>query len=314
MTRKRILVTGASGCIGHYISEALIQDTDHELFLMVRQPSKLKLDLQARPGIHVVEGNMHAIADHKALLATLDSVVLTATVWGGEDTYEINVDKTHELIDYLDPQVCQQILYFSTASILDHQLHVLPEAGEIGTDYIRSKFQCLQKLSQSRWSDRLVALFPTLVFGGDEQKPYSHLSAGLSQILPWLWLARFLKAEGSFHFIHGRDIALVVCHLIAHPELAAGEKLVLGNAKMTLNECVRDLCQFAHKPIYFQIDLTPGLANLIIKLFRIQMAEWDYFCLNYRHFNSDHPINPAHFGIPPYCPTLPELLAITCDR
>lgn len=314
MTRKRILVTGASGCIGHYISEALIQDTDHELFLLVRQRSKLKLDLQARPGIHVLEGNMHAIADYKDLLATLHSVVLTATVWGGEDTYEVNVHKTHQLIELLNPEICEQILYFSTASILDHQLNILPEAGQIGTDYIRSKYQCLELLNQSPWSDRIVSLFPTLVFGGDGHKPYSHLSLGLPEVMAWLWLARFLKADGSFHFVHGRDIALVVSHLIAHPEIARGEKLVLGNAEMTLNECVRDLCAFDHKRIYFQVDLTPGLANLIIKLFHIQMAAWDYFCLNYRYFNYDRPTNPATFGLKPYCPTLSDLLAITCKR
>ncbi|MFN9179242.1 MAG: NAD-dependent epimerase/dehydratase family protein, partial [Dolichospermum sp.] len=44
MTKKRILVTGASGCIGHYISEALIQNTNHELYLLVRNPNKLQVD------------------------------------------------------------------------------------------------------------------------------------------------------------------------------------------------------------------------------------------------------------------------------
>ncbi|MHC5828542.1 MAG: NAD-dependent epimerase/dehydratase family protein, partial [Nostoc sp.] len=30
MSQKRILVTGASGCIGHYLTEALIKETDYE--------------------------------------------------------------------------------------------------------------------------------------------------------------------------------------------------------------------------------------------------------------------------------------------
>ncbi|NJK53172.1 MAG: NAD(P)-dependent oxidoreductase, partial [Leptolyngbyaceae cyanobacterium SU_3_3] len=51
MTSKRIFVTGASGCIGHYIAETLIQETEHELFLMVRNPDKLKFDVHARPGV-----------------------------------------------------------------------------------------------------------------------------------------------------------------------------------------------------------------------------------------------------------------------
>ena len=58
---KRILVTGASGCIGHYLSEALIQETEHELYLLVRNPNKLQLDTQSRPGITVLQGDMGQI-------------------------------------------------------------------------------------------------------------------------------------------------------------------------------------------------------------------------------------------------------------
>ncbi|XTZ12966.1 MAG: SDR family oxidoreductase, partial [cyanobacterium endosymbiont of Rhopalodia inflata] len=48
---KRIFLTGASGCIGHYMTEALIQETAHELFLLVRNPEKLQVDYKARPNI-----------------------------------------------------------------------------------------------------------------------------------------------------------------------------------------------------------------------------------------------------------------------
>ena len=33
--KKRIFITGASGCIGHYIAEKLIQNTEHELFFVL---------------------------------------------------------------------------------------------------------------------------------------------------------------------------------------------------------------------------------------------------------------------------------------
>ena len=44
MSHKRIFITGASGCIGHYIVEFLIQNTHHELYLLVRNPDKLKVE------------------------------------------------------------------------------------------------------------------------------------------------------------------------------------------------------------------------------------------------------------------------------
>ena len=191
MTKKRILVTGASGCIGHYITEGLIEQTDHELYLLVRNPHKLQVDTQYRPGITVLQGDMGRIEDFTDLLKTIDTAVLTATVWGGEDIFDINVTKTVELINLLDPEVCQQVIYFSTASILDSHNQLLKEAGEIGTDYIRSKYECFQKLANSaitqgvansEIASKITKIFPTLVLGGDNTKPYSHLSAGIPEI------------------------------------------------------------------------------------------------------------------------------------
>ncbi|MEJ1932543.1 NAD(P)H-binding protein, partial [Nostoc sp. NIES-2111] len=96
MTKKRILITGASGCIGHYISETLIQETDYELYLLVRNPSKLQVETQFRPGITVLQGDMLNINQLADLLPTIDIAVLTATAWGGEQTFDINVSKTIE--------------------------------------------------------------------------------------------------------------------------------------------------------------------------------------------------------------------------
>ena len=82
MTKKRILVTGASGCIGHYITEALIQNTNYELYLLVRNPDKLQIDTTVRSGITVIQGDMQEIGKFSNLLKTIDIAVLTATSWG----------------------------------------------------------------------------------------------------------------------------------------------------------------------------------------------------------------------------------------
>ena len=170
MSQKRILVTGASGCVGHYISEKLIQETEHELYLLVRNPDKLKVDIQARPGITVLQGDMLEIEQFADLLTTINTAVLTATAWGGDRTFEINVDKTLELMKLLDPGKCEQVIYFSTASVLDSNNQPLKEAGAIGTDYIRSKYDCLHKKGKLAIAPKITTVFPTLVLGGDEKK------------------------------------------------------------------------------------------------------------------------------------------------
>ncbi len=310
--KKRILITGASGCVGHYISEALIQETQHELFLLVRNPQKLQLGSTLRPGVTVLQADLRQIADFRELLQTIHCAILTATVWGGtEEVLAVNVTKTLELVNLLHPEVCLQVLYFSTASLLNRQGDLLPAAYELGTDYIRSKYLCLQQLSKSALASRILPLFPTLVFGGDQQKPASHLSTGLPQLLKWMDLIRYLRVDGSFHFIHGRDIARVVLHLIHHPEVRQLQPLVLGNPEITVNECVADLCSYLGRSRRWQINLSPWLINLAIKLFRIQMAPWDYFCLNHRYFGYNNPVNPATLGLPSYCPTVADLLRVS---
>ncbi|HEY9800715.1 MAG TPA: NAD(P)-dependent oxidoreductase [Leptolyngbyaceae cyanobacterium] len=309
---KRILITGASGCIGHYISEALIQETDYELYLLVRNPNKLQVDTQFRPGITVLQGDMQNISQLADLLPTIDVAVLTATAWGGEQTFDINVSKTIELLNLLDPERCEQVIYFSTASVLDSHNQPLKEAGEIGTDYIRSKYECLDKVSQLPISSKITTVFPTLVLGGDAKKPYSHLTSGIPEVTKYINLIRFLQADGSFHFIHGKDIATVVKHLIVNPtKEAASRKLVLGQKRLTANQAIEQVCAYLGKKIYFRIPLSISLANIIIAVFRIQMAAWDRFCMNYRHFTYDKVTNPDSFGLPNYCATMSDVLKIS---
>jgi nucleoside-diphosphate-sugar epimerase len=313
MSAKRIFITGASGCIGHYIADLLIRQTEHELFFLVRDPAKLRFDYNTRPGVTVIQGDMREIERQGRLLKTVDSAILSATAWGGtEETFDTNVTKTIRLLNLLDPILCQQVIYFSTASILDRHQQPLVEAGEIGTDYIRSKYECHEQLMKLAIAPRVTTLFPTLVFGGDDQKPYSHLSAGIKDVIKWAKLIRFFQADGSFHFLHAQDIAQVVVYLIDHPiQPDEPHELVLGNPPLTANQAVEEICAYLKQRIYFRIPLSMQLADVFIKLFRIQMAEWDRFCLDYRHFTYDHPISPESFGMTNYCSTLSNLLKVS---
>jgi nucleoside-diphosphate-sugar epimerase len=314
---KRILITGASGCIGHYITERLIQNTNHELFLIVRNINKLGFDINARSGIHVLQADLREIDQFTELFKTINIAILAATSWGGKpEVYQVNVDSTLKILKSLDLETCEQVLYFSTASVLGRNNQPLKEAGEIGTDYIKSKYDCLHQILQIFDSlPPLRILYPTLVFGGDQNKPVSHLSSGIPEVTKWLSLIRWFKAEGSFHFIHGADIATVVETLIHQPKTSKTvEHLVLGNEAITLNEAIQEVCDFYQKRRYFQLNLSPWLINFFIVLFRVQMADWDRFCLDYRHFTYQNIINPGRLNQSGYYPTLTDILKCSVTR
>ena len=242
---KRIFITGSSGCIGHYMAEALIQETNHELYFLVRNHHKLQFNYQSRPNVHLMIGDLQNIEKFSDFLKTVNVAILAATSWGGiNESFEINVTKTLGLMKLLDPDICEQIIYFSTASILDKNNQPLPEAGRLGTNYIRTKYQCYTQLYKLPIYNKVTTVFPTLVFGGEPNKPYSHLSGGIKDVIKWVDLIRWFKADGSFHYIHARDIAQVIRHLVENnPTEADSRDLVLGNKQVTVNEAIKEICK-----------------------------------------------------------------------
>lgn len=163
----RILITGASGCVGQYLAENLLRQSNAELLLLLRDPAKLTAVPADHPRIQLLVGDLRDLEPHAAAIASATRVIHTATAWGDpERAYQVNVVAVKRLLQLLDPQRIEQIIYFSTASILDRNLQLLPEAMAYGTEYIQTKAQCLQDLEAHPLAERIVAVFPTLVFGG----------------------------------------------------------------------------------------------------------------------------------------------------
>lgn len=310
---QRIFITGASGCIGHYVLESLINNSEHELFLLLRNPDKLQLDITNQPKVHILKGDVREIEQFTDLLGTIDTAILIATSWGGAPAiYDINVTANLKLMNLLDPDRIRQVLYFSTASILDRQNQPLKEAGQVSFDYIRSKYQCHQKLKDLAIFPKITTLFPTLVFGGDTDKPYSHISSGLTEVTKWIDLIRFFSADGTLHFIHAKDVATIVTYLIDHiPKSGESRELVLGNPALAVDEAVAAVSHYFGRSIYFQIPLSQRLIDFFIKLFKVRMEDWDRFCLKYRHFTYQNPLTPTSFGIDNYCTTVADLFRAT---
>ena len=164
---SRILVTGASGCVGQYISRWLLENSDAELLLWLRDPSKLTAVSADHPRIRLLVGDLRNTDRFAGELATVQRVIHTATAWGDPERAEqVNVIAVKRMLQLLNPAVVEQVIYFSTASVLDRHLRPLPEALAYGTEYIQTKARCLQDLEQHPLASKIVAVFPTLVFGG----------------------------------------------------------------------------------------------------------------------------------------------------
>ena len=317
---SRILITGASGCIGQAVAAWLLAHSNARLLLWLRQPHKLTAVDHRHPRLELLVGDLRQPRRFRQQLALVDRVVHTATAWGDPARARaVNVQAVKDLLACLDHQRLQQVLYFSTASILDRELEVLPEAEQWGTEYIRTKVTCLRQLMDHALGERIVALFPTLVFSGriDGGGPWptSYLTTGLRPLFRWLWLARFLRLDGSYHFIHGADVARICGHLLTTPHQPGPQRwggmhrYVLGQSPLTVNRTVARLCRYRHMAYPPGVQLHHWLLRALVVAFRIQLSPWDRFTLQQRHF-VHHPVTrPESFGLASRFPTLEMVLS-----
>jgi hypothetical protein len=142
--------------------------------------------------------------------------------------------------------------------------------------------------------------------------PTSYLTAGLKEGARWLWLAKWLRAEASFHYIHAADIARVCVHLATQPHQANPEpgqgavrRLVLGQPLVSVNNTVQRLCRWRrswYPPM--GVDLQGWLIEGLIKLLRIEVNAWDRFSIRQRHFVHQPVSPPERFGLVSHAPTL----------
>jgi nucleoside-diphosphate-sugar epimerase len=306
INKPKIFITGASGCIGHYVIDALLSENKYEIYLLLRDPSRLKFDYKKYPDLIICKGDMDNIENFQKELSTINYLIHIATDWSDSDfATRLNVEKTHKMFDFCDPDHCQKILYFSTASILGKNNTPIIEAEKYGTGYIKSKYLAYKMLPECKLADRIYTFFPTLVFGGGKNHPYSHLSAGVPNCKKYLYFLRFFYMDSAFHFLHSQDIATVVKYVLENN--VKEKNLVLGNEVITGKKTIEIMCKKFRLPIYFRLKVKPSFLFFLAKLFKVKVSAWDRFCINYPFFEYN-TVNPATFGLKTEFPTLESLL------
>ena len=207
---EQIFITGTTGCIGHYVlHEIRRMHPNAQLHLMARRPERYQVNVSEWDNVTLYPITMSEVDQLKQIMPKMDYVIHIATVWGYnlEENIELNRDKTIEMFNYCDPNRLKRIIYFSTASILTQGNQLNEVAKTDGIPYVQSKYYAYEAIKKSKFSDRIITLFPTVVLGGGDGYPYSHISSGLKELDKTLKWVQYLKLDGRFHFLHAKDIA-----------------------------------------------------------------------------------------------------------
>ena len=319
MATKKLLITGANGCVGQYLIDWFLNNSNFSIFLMVRDSNKLSDEIKSNKRIKLLICDIRESKKFHDEIKNINYLVHTATAWGDpKRAYEVNVKAFEDLILMLNKDCIERIIYFSTASILDKNTKLMREAMVYGTEYIQTKYLCYENLKKSEFSEITDVVFPTLVFGGtlDNKSyfPVSYLTSGLKEAKKWLWIARFFKLDSKFHFIHAKDIAQICGYLIS--ETYSGKsrgfkKFVLGQKFITIDEALVTLLKKNQLKRYFSIRLSKGIIKIILKVLPIQTTNWDSFSIKKYDFDHKPITRPETFGLTSYAKTLKKVIKVS---
>ena len=312
------MITGSNGCVGQYLVDWFLKNTRFKLYLMVRDKNKLPMPIQINKRIKLLVCDIREANKNKKEISQVNFLVHTATAWGDpQRAYEVNIKAFEELIGMLNKKKLEKIIYFSTASILDEKTELMRESLTYGTEYIQTKYKCFKRLKESSLAEKTFAIFPTLVFGGTLNKksryPVSYLTGGLKEINKWLWLARFLRLDSKFHFIHANDIAQICGFLINNHqkvEYKGFRKFVLGQKFISIDDAINILLKKNKMNRYFSIPLTKKIIKILLRVLPIQTTPWDTFSIKKYDFNHYPITNPETFNLKSHAKSLKDILRL----
>ena len=283
---EQIFITGATGCIGHYVlNELRVSFPGATLHLLVRRPERFKQDFLSWPNVVIHKAGMDDIETCKDILNRMDYVIHIATVWGYNLDHNLRINKTRtlEMLSYLDPQRIKKIIYFSTASILTQNNQLSDAAKVDGTPYVKSKYEGYLALKKCELNDKIITLFPTVVLGGSDQHPYSHISQGLLDIKRSIKWVKWLKVPGSFHFLHAEDIAKMVSISILNRDVPSD--IVLGNGEVTFNDAFLEMATFCKQKPWVRFYIPRFVFWVLTVVLKKRIDSWGRHCLRNPYFN-----------------------------
>ena len=142
MGYTNLLITGANGCVGQDLVEWFLKNTKFRLYLMVRDKSKLPIPIQENKKVKLIVCDIRESNRYKKEIGQINYLIHTATAWGDpRRAFEVNIKAFEELLEMLDIQKLEKIIYFSTAIILDTQTELMRESLIYGTEYIQTKYE-----------------------------------------------------------------------------------------------------------------------------------------------------------------------------
>ena len=239
---KPVLVTGASGFLGHHVARLLLE-SGRPVRALVRTPGSLR-DLE---GAEAIPGDLRDLASLKRAAAGCETVYHVAAdyrLWAKnpDELYCSNVEGTRNLIAAAKLAGVARFVYTSTVGCIEPPDETKPiSLDQMKGAYKRSKFQA-EQIALAEKELPVAVVNPTAPVGDFDVKP----TPTGAIILDFLKgnLPAFI--DTGLNLVDVRDVA--AGHLLAEQKARPGERYILGCENLTLEQILGRLARLTGKP------------------------------------------------------------------
>jgi dihydroflavonol-4-reductase len=246
-----ILLTGATGIVGHFIAHKLLAD-GHHLRALKRSTSNTNR-LGNHPNLEWVEGDVEDIPSLQLAFQGIEYVVHCAAVVSfhqedKEKMMAVNVQGTANMVNIALENKIKKFIHISSVAALGRKegQSVIDETtkweeSKNNTNYAESKY--LGELEVWRGQEeglKTIILNPSIVIGPGDW----HSSS--MQIFKYVNQGRVFYPGGEMNYVDVRDVANIACKMLLNEK--SGERYILNAGKALYKVVFSLIGKYLNKP------------------------------------------------------------------
>ncbi len=261
-----ILVTGATGFIGSYLTKALLKKSECNVYCLTRNP--LKAGWLKNLGAVIVKGDISEVKSLSGLYEHDIDVVFHCAASVEENNLEIlrkvNVEGTRNICEFAVNRKIKRFIYLSSVAVVsanDNALLTEDLPYKATNNYGISKIEAEKiALGYRQKGLRVVILRPPMVYG--ESEP--HMMKKILFLLKRRMLPLVSKGNCVFHLVYVENVVAAMLYSLECDELLEGTYFVADKEVLTTREVFSCFCQGIKAKSPFSL---PGwLEHLLLKL------------------------------------------------
>lgn len=278
MNKEYVLVTGATGFIGSYVTEELLLDQSYEVVTIVRNTKNYRnVERLENIGAILVEGNFYDGNFLEGLFEKfpIENVIHIAALRGGgrgtwNDYYKVNVKGTQALLEVSFNHRIKRFIFCSSVGVFGTIPEELPanlSTRLVGdNDYHKSKILAEKKVQEfiNKGLDACIVR-PTITYGpGDDGFPMTLIKLVKKRLL------LVPRKDIKIHLLDVFSLAGLLCQVLKSHNLKQRVFIAADESPVSLKDLVKLIHHHYYKTNYPNILIIPGRPfDILVKTFQL---------------------------------------------